>query len=119
MAYVDGSSQRGGKAYHQHGTFLEMIRRRDNYTCLRCGKPGKDVHHIIPHAQGGASVPENLQVLCHQCNGAKGGKPLSRTAEISIRSGLTVRPRTKAKLGFESRDCPGQVDADGNPIPEE
>ena len=30
------------------------------------------VDHIIPMNQGGKSVPENLQILCRQCNGIKG-----------------------------------------------
>lgn len=56
-----------------------QIKLRDNYTCQICGKympdeVGLQIDHIIPIAQGGKSIPSNLQVLCSKCNGRKGSK---------------------------------------------
>ena len=49
------------------------------YQCACCGTTGCSrvlfqVDHIIPINKGGKSVPENLQILCRKCNGAKGDK---------------------------------------------
>lgn len=49
------------------------------YTCAYCGKSRTDriffqVDHIKPISKGGKTVPENLQILCRQCNGMKGDK---------------------------------------------
>lgn len=49
------------------------------YTCACCGEKGTDriffqVDHIRPMNKGGKTVPENLQILCRQCNGTKGDK---------------------------------------------
>lgn len=43
---------------------------RFNPTCVKCGKPGEEVHHIIPRT----AAPErrfdlnNLETLCHDCH---------------------------------------------------
>ena len=68
MAYVNGSQQRGGKAYRQHQTLKKYIRERDNYTCQLCGEEGWIVDHIIPYAISGDSTLNNLRILCHNCN---------------------------------------------------
>ncbi len=33
-----------------------------------CGRPGRDLHHVIPWAQGGANTRENVRLLCHPCH---------------------------------------------------
>ena len=51
---------------------------RDGNRCKLCGVECNDgihnIHfdHIIPWSKGGETVLENLQVLCHKCNLAKG-----------------------------------------------
>jgi HNH endonuclease len=47
--------------------------RRDRGRCRECGN-GFDLQydHVIPLAMGGASSVENLQLLCGDCNRAKG-----------------------------------------------
>lgn len=50
-----------------------------NFRCAGCGVADRfrtyfQVDHIIPMNNGGKSVPENLQVLCRQCNGTKGDR---------------------------------------------
>lgn len=43
------------------------VYERDNRTCQKCGKPGKEVDHI----DGSSYDLENLQVLCGDCHNEK------------------------------------------------
>ncbi len=59
--------------------FEKSKNEQGEYCCANCGMTGKSrvyfqVDHIIPMNRGGKSVPENLQILCRQCNGEKGDK---------------------------------------------
>lgn len=49
--------------------------KASGYKCSSCGCGGDQtplvVDHIIPIAEGGRSIPENLQVLCRNCNAGK------------------------------------------------
>jgi hypothetical protein len=51
-----------------------QIRKRDNFTCQRCGKNGPNdggelhVHHIRPRGIGGSNDPSNLITLCSDCH---------------------------------------------------
>lgn len=49
--------------------------RRDRGQCVFCGsKENLQFDHIIPVSRGGATTAQNLQLLCQQCNLAKGSK---------------------------------------------
>lgn len=55
-----------------------QVLKRDNFKCCSCGaSPAKDpaveleVDHIIPWADGGETVLDNLQTLCSKCNNGK------------------------------------------------
>lgn len=59
----------------------ENIKKRDNYTCRKCGLSINDernllleIDHIIPLSKGGITSEENLQTLCWKCNRSKGAK---------------------------------------------
>ena len=59
----------------------EAIKKRDNYTCCKCGnsvynEPNLllEVDHIVPVSKGGKTEASNLQTLCWRCNRAKGDK---------------------------------------------
>ena len=47
---------------------------RDNGKCrsringVACGKPGVDVHHIIPLSRGGTTSKGNLITVCRDCH---------------------------------------------------
>ena len=61
------------------GAFEKSKNAAGEYQCACCGVTGCSrvlfqVDHIIPMNKGGKSVPENLQILCRKCNGAKGDK---------------------------------------------
>jgi hypothetical protein len=58
-----------------------MVLKRDNYTCVKCGKsPARnhdielEIDHIKPVSKGGVNDIENLQTLCKYCNQGKKNK---------------------------------------------
>jgi 5-methylcytosine-specific restriction endonuclease McrA len=59
---------RGGTHYSQSKAFKDVIRERDNHTCQICGKPGRDVDHIVPYHLSHETRPDGVRVLCHRCN---------------------------------------------------
>jgi hypothetical protein len=57
------------------------IFKRDNYSCQLCGKTAKDgikleIDHKIPKSKGGNNTPDNLWILCFDCNRGKSDKLL-------------------------------------------
>lgn len=59
--------------------FEKSKNENGEYCCAICGMADKSkvwfqIDHITPMNNGGKSVPENLQILCRQCNGTKGDK---------------------------------------------
>lgn len=51
------------------------IMRRDNFTCMYCGrKSDLTIDHVIPKSRGGKDVWENLTTACEKCNVKKGSK---------------------------------------------
>lgn len=60
-------------------TFEKYTDSEGNYYCARCGFTDRSrvpfhVDHIIAMNNGGKSVVENLQILCHSCNARKSDK---------------------------------------------
>lgn len=52
--------------------------RRDNFTCLYCGRRFKPKEltydHVVPRSQGGGRSWENIATACEPCNQKKGNK---------------------------------------------
>lgn len=65
--------------YLRDETFKKYTDEAGNYHCACCGFTDRSrasfhVDHIIAMNNGGKSVLENLQILCHRCNGEKSDK---------------------------------------------
>jgi len=58
-------------------TIRDAVWTRDGGLCqsrrggVVCGKPGKEVHHIIRLSDGGTTTMGNLITLCHGCHDAR------------------------------------------------
>ena len=50
------------------------VLRRDNHTCLYCGKPGTTIDHVVPRSQGGPSSWMNAVAACRKCNERKANR---------------------------------------------
>lgn len=59
---------RGGRYKTQGKAFREFVKQRDNYTCQICGRPGRDVDHIVPYYICKETRLDNVRLLCHSCN---------------------------------------------------
>lgn len=71
-------------------TLRKKIKERDNYTCCHCGnsiwkEPNLllEIDHIVPIANGGCTVENNLQTLCWVCNRHKGTKNNNNIIDIN------------------------------------
>lgn len=70
---------------------LAAIVVRDGYGCAHCGNISSlRVDHITPVRRSGVTDLENLQILCHRCNGIKGNAIADH------------RPGDRGKLGQEA-----------------
>ncbi|MBS0165841.1 MAG: HNH endonuclease [Nitrospira sp.] len=50
-----------------------FVWQRDQGKCVKCGSAEKlEFDHIIPVVKGGSNTERNVQLLCEQCNRAKG-----------------------------------------------
>ena len=44
-------------------------KQRDYYTCQICGSTENvEGHHVVDYSFGGASDPDNIITLCHDCH---------------------------------------------------
>ncbi|MHC1741331.1 MAG: HNH endonuclease [Anaerolineaceae bacterium] len=64
------------------------IFRRDNFTCQYCGKntPVLTIDHVVPRHLGGKHEWKNVVAACPACNHRKGGRQLSETGMVLLRS---------------------------------
>lgn len=80
---ADIANKRSKKSVHittrsVNARFRYQVLKRDHYKYCSCGaSPAKgsavelEVDHIIPWADGGETVLDNLQTLCSICNNGK------------------------------------------------
>ncbi|WP_421868103.1 HNH endonuclease [Marinobacter adhaerens] len=64
---------RGGRPWRR---LRDQVLERDRYLCQPCKRdrkatPATEVDHIVPEAEGGATVAGNLEATCHPCHQAK------------------------------------------------
>ena len=66
----------------------EFIFRRDHGLCVRCGSPGKIVHHKTPLSPENISNPEialgagNLELLCRACHSCEHASSLPTDPDL-------------------------------------
>jgi HNH endonuclease/Homing endonuclease associated repeat len=73
-----------------------QILERDGYRCRLCGagaEEGAKLHidHIVPVSKGGGSEPDNLRVLCAECNVGKGARCGRKKAPLELPGGWARR----------------------------
>lgn len=60
------------------------ILKRDGFKCLYCGANAVasvlHIDHVVPVADGGETVPENLVTACADCNGGKADRHLDESS---------------------------------------
>ena len=54
------------------------VRKRAHHQCCLCKAVGVEVHHIIPHNEGGPDTEDNAAPLCPSCHEVYGANPTKR-----------------------------------------
>jgi hypothetical protein len=72
------SHSEGGKISSKRDPIPDQVKifvwQRDSGRCVKCGSDQNlEFDHIIPISMGGSNSARNLQLLCENCNRAKGG----------------------------------------------
>ena len=69
------TSTEGGETLRKRNVSLRkrfFVLKRDQFSCVRCGKSGVgvrlEVHHRFPFAKGGSDLLSNLDTLCYESN---------------------------------------------------
>jgi 5-methylcytosine-specific restriction endonuclease McrA len=74
--------------------------QRDNQKCVKCGKDGEVVDHILPIALGGEEFDmKNLQTLCGDCNKDKTRNDIRAIAELRRK----IKAETTNKIIMEEK----------------
>ena len=64
----------------------DFVFKRDGFVCGNCKKklPREflQIDHVIPQAKGGKTYPDNLQVLCRECNFIKRDEEFKAKAKV-------------------------------------
>lgn len=92
-----------------------QILERNGFTCQQCGASAHDVDdldktrkirlhidHILPLSQGGTNGPENLRVLCSNCNHGKGNVQALGETALNILARLRKSSRSVRLEVFEA-----------------
>ena len=74
IAYLEQGEQATSPSRTQIPDDVKLfVWQRDGGRCVGCGSNQRlEFDHVIPLALGGANTARNLQVLCEDCNRAKG-----------------------------------------------
>jgi hypothetical protein len=79
--------------------------KRDGFTCQYCGAapPGALLHvdHVIPVADGGEDVQDNLITACSNCNLGKGARALSSVPQSIKDKSAELAEREEQLLGYQ------------------
>jgi 5-methylcytosine-specific restriction endonuclease McrA len=101
------------------------ILKRDGFTCQYCGRNGGErmtIDHVVPRAQGGRTIWENVVSACRACNLRKGNRsPDEAGMRLLRRPG---NPRSLICLGILAQSAPPHTswrkylpaDADGHAL---
>lgn len=76
---------------HGFSSVREAIETIQGGRCLLCGKPIRDLHHIVPRSHSGMNTAENLAGLCEECH-----EDVHKEADAARRLG-TLKKGTKKK----------------------
>lgn len=99
----------------------DRIARKADDKCQCCGRPvgGKlrpEFDHVTPLILGGKHAESNLQLLCHECHGAKTKLDVRLKAKVARvrKRHLGIRPKSRFAC---SRDKPYRKKVNGLVVP--
>ena len=88
----------------------ENVFKRDGHECVYCGSTKNlTLDHLVPRAQGGRTIWNNLVTACYSCNSEKGDMSLEQSG-----FDLKTKPYRPSFIMFLSQFA-GQVNDDWKP----
>ena len=99
------------KQYNTRENKITLYGRQAGY-CFLCFKwknvDDMSIDHIIPQSKNGSNRLDNLQMLCHKCNSAKGNKTYEQALAIQFKDEGAVWEHRKHEAELEIKRALGQ-----------
>ena len=69
----------------------DLVRARDYHSCIICGAPAQEIHHIEPRSNGGTNDLDNLCCVCWYCHHAVVHGPESKAIKKVLKKKVAER----------------------------
>lgn len=94
---------KGGVADYPNHSLMKRIRirvlKRDNYTCVYCGKPTKETHHVDRTKTN--HTEKNMVACCHSCNMKRANLHKQHKSKYTLIYGFTQREMQRANRAYK------------------
>ena len=69
----------------------DLVKARDNHSCIICGAPAQEIHHIEPRSNGGTNDLDNLCCVCWYCHHSVVHGPESKAIKKVLKEKVAER----------------------------
>ena len=84
-------SKKRNQYEYELNKMIDLVKVRDHHSCIICGAPAQEIHHIEPRSNGGTKDIDNLCCVCWYCHHAVVHGPESKAIKKVLKKKVAER----------------------------